>query len=53
MATTIENYKIELLIKALYETGNANKVEEVNQKILDYITHGKVPPEEKKETKTN
>jgi hypothetical protein len=48
MATVIENYKMELLIKALYETGNGDKVEEVNQKVLEYIAHGKVLSEEKK-----
>jgi hypothetical protein len=41
MATAIENYKMELLINALYETGNGDKVEEVNRKVLDYITKGK------------
>ena len=51
MATVIENYKMELLIKALYETGNGDKVEEVNQKVLEYIAYGKVPAEEKKPPK--
>jgi hypothetical protein len=41
MATAIENYKMELLTKALYETGNGDKVEEVNNKVLEYITKGK------------
>ena len=41
MATAIENYKMELLIEALYESGNGHKVEEVNRKVLDYITKGK------------
>ena len=42
MATVVENYKMELLIEALYETGNGDKVEEVNRKVLEYITKGKV-----------
>ena len=41
MATVVENYKMELLTAALYETGNGDKVEEVNQKVLDYIMKGK------------
>ena len=41
MATVVENIKIELLTKALYETGNGDKVEEVNRKVLEYITKGK------------
>jgi len=45
MATVVENLKVELLIEALYETGNGHKVEEVNKKILDYITKGKSPRE--------
>ena len=40
MATTIENLKIELLTEALYSTGNGDKVEEVNKKVLEYITRG-------------
>jgi len=47
MATTVENYKIELLVKALYDTGNGDKVEEVNRKVLDYITGVKTEPESK------
>ena len=41
MATTVENLKMELLTNALYETGNGDKVEEVNRQILEYITKGK------------
>ena len=41
MATLVENLKIELLTEALYETGNGDKVEEVNKKVLEYITKGK------------
>jgi len=44
MATIVENLKIELLTKALYETGNGDKVEEVNRKVLEYITKGKSSP---------
>ena len=47
MATAIENYKMELLIEALYDTGNGEKVVEVNKKVLEYIAHGKVPTEKK------
>ena len=41
MATTVENLKMELLTEALYATGNGDKVEEVNRKVLEYITKGK------------
>ena len=41
MATVVENLKIELLTEALYATGNGDKVEEVNRKVLEYITKGK------------
>ena len=51
MAATVENYKMELLIEALYETGNGEKVAEVNKKVLEYITHGKVLSENKKVSK--
>ena len=46
MATTIENLKIELLIEALYATGNGDKVEEINRMVLEYIANGKIqlPP---------
>ena len=45
MATVVENLKIELLTEALYSTGNGDKVEEVNRKVLEYITKGKTAPE--------
>ena len=48
MATAIENYKMELLTEALYETGNGNKVEEVNRKVLEYITKGKSASKDQK-----
>jgi len=51
MATTIENLKIELLTKALYDTGNGDRVEDVNNKVLEYITTGKTEPPIKKESK--
>ena len=41
MATLVENLKIELLTEALYATGNGDKVEEVNRKVLEYITRGR------------
>ena len=41
MATLVENLKIELLTQALYETGNGHKVQEINEKILEYISKGK------------
>ena len=50
MATAIENYKMELLIEALYDTGNGEKVVEVNKKVLEYIAHGKVPTEKKEKS---
>jgi len=49
MATTVENLKIELLIEALYSTGNGDKVEEVNRMILDCIANGKIQLPPKKE----
>ena len=42
MATMVENLKIELLTDALYATGNGDKVEEVNRKVLEYIAGGKI-----------
>ena len=38
MATNVENFKIELLTKALYDTGNGHKVEEVNRILVEYLT---------------
>ena len=49
MATVVENLKMELLIQALYDTGNGDKVEEVNRKVIDYITKGKTVGSSKKE----
>ena len=46
MATTAENLKIELLTKALYETGNGKKVEEINKKMIEFISKGKIQVEE-------
>jgi len=50
VATTVENLKIELLIDALYSTGNGDKVEEVNRLVLEYIAGGKLqlPPKQGK-----
>ena len=48
MATTIENLKIELLTKALYETGNGDKVEEINKKLLEYMYKGKLQEDKNK-----
>ena len=47
MATTAENLKIELLTQALYETGNGDKVEEINKKMIDFISKGKLQSQEK------
>jgi len=41
MASTVENLKIELLTQALYATGNGDKVEDVNRKVIEYLTKGK------------
>ena len=41
MATLVENLKIELLTQELYETGNGHKVQEINEKIVEYISKGK------------
>jgi len=49
MATVVENLKIELLTEALYSTGNGHKVEEVNRKVLEYITKGKSSSSTKEE----
>ena len=42
MATSVENLKIELLTNALYETGNGDKVEEINKQLIEYISKGKI-----------
>jgi len=42
VAANIENLKIELLTNALYETGNGDKVEEINKMIIEYISKGKI-----------
>ena len=42
MATSVENLKIELLTNALYETGNGDKVEEINKILIEFIYKGKV-----------
>jgi len=47
MATTAENLKIELLTNALYETGNGDKVEEVNRKMIEFISKGKIQFEDR------
>jgi len=46
MASAVENLKVELLTKALYATGNGDKVEEVNQQVIDYLTKGKTASKE-------
>ena len=42
MAEAVENLKIELLTNALYETGNGDKVEEINRILIEFISKGKV-----------
>ena len=51
MATLVENLKIELLTQALYETGNGHKVQEINEKIVNYISKGKFTKEDTKQEK--
>ena len=51
MATLVENLKIELLTQALYETGNGHKVQEINEKILNYISKGKFTKGDAKQEK--
>ena len=41
MSKMVESLKIELLAEALYSTGNGDKDEAVNRKILEYIAKGK------------
>ena len=50
MATTAENLKIELLTKALYETGNGDKVEEINNLMIEFISKGKIQQSDKKDS---
>jgi hypothetical protein len=46
MASAVENLRVELLTRALLETGNADKIEEINQQLLDYLTKGKIVSKE-------
>ena len=47
MVSTAEILKIELLTQALYETGNGDKVEEINKKMIEFISKGKLQSENK------
>ena len=47
MVATAENLKIELLTNALYETGNGDKVEEINKLMIEFILKGKILSGEK------